>query len=220
MYGKTGNRYLCIMYMLYIKALHVIFVVTWFAALFYMPRLLIYHREAQDKSEPERGILSAQLKIMQRRLWNMIAWPGMALSWTFGLWTAINPYPYVFPYPWNQIWFILKFGFVLTLTLYHLKTHFIYRQMQNDIFRWTSMRLRMWNEVATLLLFVIIFLVIPKQNDGWVWALFALVLTGLAIYIAVLLYRRHRRAQEKAALTADTTPPNTTDTLPPTPPQN
>ncbi len=220
MYGKTGNRYLCIMYMLYIKSLHVIFVVTWFAALFYMPRLLIYHREAQDKQEPDRGILSAQLKIMQRRLWNFIAWPGMALSWIFGLWTAFNPYPFEFPYPWNQIWFILKFGFVLALTLYHLKTHFIYKQMQNDIFRWTSMRLRMWNEVATLLLFVIIFLVIPKKNDGWVWALFALVLTGLAIYIGVFLYRRHRRAEEKAAAEIANQVAEKINETPPAPPEN
>lgn len=205
------------MYILYIKALHVVFVICWFAALFYMPRLLIYHREAQDKPEPDRGILSTQLKLMQRRLWNIIGWPAMVLSWVFGLWTAFDPYPFAFPYPWNQIWFILKFCFVLGLTLYHVQTHFIFRQMQRDIFRWTSARLRMWNEVATLLLFVIIFLVVPKRDEGWVWALFALVMTGLAIYVGVFFYRRHRRTQE-LAVAAKAAQPEPSATEPPMPP--
>ncbi|MCU0432949.1 MAG: CopD family protein [Bacteroidia bacterium] len=192
--------------MSYIIALHVIFMVSWFAALFYMPRLLIYHREAQDRPEPDRGILSTQLKLMQRRLWHIIAWPGMALTWIFGLWAAFIPSR--FPYPWNEVWFILKFIFVLALTLYHLQTHFIFRQMQNNIFRWTSTRLRLWNEVATLLLFVIVFLVIPKRNDGWVWALLALVVTGLAIYAGVFFYRRHRRAAEQAEAVNEQKPPS------------
>lgn len=193
------------MYIDYIKALHVVFVVSWFAALFYMPRLLIYHREAQDKPEPDRGILSEQIKLMQRRLWNFISWPAMALTWIFGLWAAFVPER--FPYPWTEVWFILKFIFVLALTLYHLQTHFIFRQMQKNIFRWTSMRLRMWNEVATLLLFVIVFLVIPKRNDGWVWALLALVVTGIAIYTGVYFYRRHRRAAEEAEKAQQNLPP-------------
>ncbi|HET6991500.1 MAG TPA: CopD family protein, partial [Bacteroidia bacterium] len=156
----------------YIKALHIIFMVCWFAALFYMPRLLIYHVEADAKQEPERNILSEQLKIMQRRLWNAIAWPSMILTWVFGLWLIIDNQimfaDHLVPNLLTQPWFILKLVFVFLLSLYHLQTHFIFKKQQKDEFKWNSFMLRMWNEVATVFLFAIIFLVIPKPNSGWV----------------------------------------------------
>lgn len=169
----------------YIKALHVIFVVAWFAALFYMPRLLIYHVEANAKPEPDRTILSAQFKIMQKRLWNGISWPAMILTWIFGTWMLI-----LNPALFYQPWFILKLVFVGLLFLYHFQTHAIFRQQQKDEMKWSSFKLRLWNEVATILLFAIIFLVIPKQNSGLVWAglglviLTAIILGGVAIYKA------------------------------------
>jgi len=184
----------------YIKALHVIFVICWFAALFYMPRLLIYHVEAAAKQEPDRTILSEQFKIMQRRLWRGIAWPSMILTWIFGLWLIVD----------NQImmasglatsllvqpWFILKLVFVFLLSLYHLQTHFIFKQHQKDVLKWTSFKLRLWNEVATIFLFAIIFLVIPKQNSGWVWGMLGLVLFIIAIFSAVAIYKANREKKE------------------------
>jgi putative membrane protein len=184
---------------IYIKALHVIFVVCWFAALFYMPRLLIYHVEADLKPEPDRTILSDQLKIMQRRLWKAIAWPSMILTWFFGLWMVIE----------NQVmasdgvvdnlllkpWFILKLVFVFLLSLYHLKTHFIFVQQQKNELKWSSLRLRLWNEVATIFLFAIIFLVIPKPTSGWVWGILGLILFILAILAAVAIYKANREKE-------------------------
>jgi putative membrane protein len=184
---------------IYIKALHVIFVVCWFAALFYMPRLLIYHVEADLKPEPDRTILSDQLKIMQRRLWKAIAWPSMILTWFFGLWMVIE----------NQVmasdgvvdnlllkpWFILKLVFVFLLSLYHLKTHFIFVQQQKDELKWSSLRLRLWNEIATIFLFAIIFLVIPKPTSGWVWGILGLILFILAILAAVAIYKANREKE-------------------------
>ena len=66
----------------YIKSLHLIFVITWFAGLFYEPRLFIYHIEASKKNPPEKDILEKQLKIMSRRLWYFIAWPSAILAST------------------------------------------------------------------------------------------------------------------------------------------
>jgi len=63
----------------YIKALHLIFVVTWFAGLFYIPRLFIYHLEALEKPSPEREILAKQFRLMTRRLWYIITWPSAIL---------------------------------------------------------------------------------------------------------------------------------------------
>jgi putative membrane protein len=193
---------------IYIKALHVIFVVCWFAALFYMPRLLIYHVEAAAKPEPDRTILSDQLKLMQRRLWNAISWPSMALTWVFGLWMLVQ----------NQVlasdgvqdnlllkpWFILKLVFVFMLSLYHLKTHFIFQKHQRDQLEWSSFRLRLWNEVATVFLFAIIFLVIPKPTSGWVWGILGLILFIVAIFGAAALYKANR--EKKAAQPVDEEP--------------
>jgi len=181
---------------IYIKALHVIFVVCWFAALFYMPRLLIYHVEADSKPEPDRTILSDQLKIMQRRLWKAIAWPSMILTWFFGLWMVIQNQMLAADGVVDNLllkpWFILKLVFVFLLSLYHLKTHFIFAQQQRNELKWSSLRLRLWNEVATIFLFAIIFLVIPKPTSGWVWGILGLILFILAILGAVAIYKANR----------------------------
>ena len=172
---------------LYIKALHIIFTVTWFAALFYMPRLLIYHVEASLKQEPDKSILSEQFKIMQRRLWNAIAWPSMAMTWGFGLWMLLLNLQLL-----SQPWFILKLVFVFLLSLYHLQTNNIFQQHQKNELKWSSFKLRLWNEVATVFLFAIIFLVVPKQNAGWVWAMLGLVLFIITIFSAVAIYKATR----------------------------
>ena len=171
----------------YIKALHVIFMVTWFAALFYMPRLLIYHVEASLKQEPDKSILSEQFKIMQRRLWNAIAWPSMAMTWGFGLWMLLLKLQLLL-----MSWFILKLVFVFLLSLYHLQTNNIFQQHQKNELKWSSFKLRLWNEVATVFLFAIIFLVVPHQSTGWVWAMLGLVLFIITIFSAVAIYKANR----------------------------
>lgn len=185
----------------YIKALHIIFVITWFAALFYMPRLLIYHVEADAKPEPDRAILSEQLKLMQRRLWNAIAWPSMILTWVFGLWMLILNQMLVLDHLQDNLllkpWFILKLVFVFLLSLYHLKTHYIFKAQQKDELKWSSFRLRLWNEVATVFLFAIIFLVIPKPDSGWVWGILGLILFIIAIFGAVAIYKANREKKEE-----------------------
>ena len=70
----------------YLKSLHLIFVITWFAGLFYIPRLFIYHIEAQDKPNPAKDILSDQLKLMTKRLWYIITWPSAVLATLFAIW--------------------------------------------------------------------------------------------------------------------------------------
>lgn len=183
--------------MVYVKALHVIFMVAWFAALFYMPRLLIYHVEAQTKEENERNVLSAQFKIMQRRLWYGISWPGMILTVIFGTWLLFDNFTYFM----TQAWFILKLCFVFGLILYQLQTQMLFQKQQKNIFPWKSFHLRLWNEVATVLLFVIIFLVIPKKNSGWVWGGIALVFLAIALYAATVIYKKSREKKD------DNTPP-------------
>ena len=97
-----------------VKALHIIFVVSWFAGLFYVVRLFIYHVEAQDKDKVEKEILSNQFEIMERRLWWIITTPAMLLTIIFGIWMILLIPDYI-----NATWMHIKLCFVLLLLIYH-----------------------------------------------------------------------------------------------------
>src|SRR5678809_893460 len=134
----------------YLKALHIIFVVTWFAGMFYMPRLFIYSTEAADKTEVECNILRSQFKIMMNRLWYGITWPSAILTLIFGPLVMFNG-------NWNKTilepegrWLLIKLIFVVLLYVYHFTLHKIFKQEMNGVYKYTSQQLRMWNEVSTL----------------------------------------------------------------------
>lgn len=168
---------------LYLKALHLIFVITWFAGLFYIPRLFIYQVEAAEKPPIERQAIENQLKRMARRLWRIIAWPSCIAAIFFALWLLI-----LAPGLLQQRWMQVKLIFVALLLLYHLKTHQIYTRLQQNRGSYTSQFLRTWNEIATVLLFAIVFLAVLKNALSWVWgvagivALMALLMAGIKLY--------------------------------------
>ena len=171
----------------YIKSLHLIFVITWFAGLFYMPRLFIYHIEAQEKDAKSREILGAQLKLMSKRLWYIITWPSAVLATVFAIWLLL-----LMPSWLEQPWMHVKLGFVVLLIAYHLKTHMIYLKLQRDEFPYSSRFMRIWNEGATLLLFAIVFLAILKSTVNWIYGLLGLVgLAGL-LMLGIRGYKRYR----------------------------
>lgn len=171
----------------YILALHIIFIVTWFAGLFYMVRLFIYNREAQDMEEPRRSILSGQYGIMIRRLWLGITWPSAILTLILGPWMFLM---YVRGRP--PAWLTIKLIFVAGLYLYHFSLHRIYRQQRKGIFRNTSTQLRIWNEVATLFLFAIVFLAVLKNSLDMVKGVAALILLAVILMLAIRIYKRVR----------------------------
>jgi len=175
----------------YFKALHIIFIVTWFAGLFYIIRLFIYHTEAEQKPEPEKSILQTQYKIMEKRLWYGITWPSMILTLIFGgclLW--------VVPGLLSQAYFILKLCFVGGLILYHFQSHVFFKQLQNDEVRSTSTKLRIWNEVATLFLVAIVFLIVLKSNTGFVWGMLGLIIFAATLMFAIKIYKKSREKKE------------------------
>src|SRR5687768_7508744 len=140
----------------YVKALHIIFVVTWFSGLFYIVRLFVYNREAFDKPEPEKAILLRQFGIMIKRLWFGITWPSAVLTLIFGLWMW-----YLLGY--LPVWLMIKLCFVAGLFAYHLSLHAIYKQQAAGDFRYSSRQLRIWNELATVFLMAIVMLAVVKQ---------------------------------------------------------
>jgi putative membrane protein len=166
----------------YIKALHIIFIVTWFSGLFYMVRLFVYHAEAAEKPEPERTILQKQFQLMLRRLWMGITWPSAILTLIFGPWMMIllGTIP---------TWLAIKLGFVVGLYLYHFSLHAIYRQQMRGVFRYSSQQLRIWNEVATIFLVAIVMLVVVKQNMSWVWGLLGLFGFVILLMSAIRIYK-------------------------------
>ena len=182
-----------IAYYPYIKALHLIFVVTWFAGLFYIPRLFIYHIEASQKVSPEKEILTKQLKLMTKRLWFIITWPSAVLCTLFAIWLLI-----LMPGWLQQPWMHVKLAFVLLLFFYHGRNHLIYKQLQRDEVKYTSRYMRIWNEVATLVLFAVVFLVILKSAINWVFGVVGILVLGILLMLGIKLYKRIRQKNPEA----------------------
>ncbi|MGC6433406.1 MAG: CopD family protein [Crocinitomicaceae bacterium] len=171
-----------------IKALHIIFVVSWFAGLFYIVRLFIYHTEAQEKSDQERTILSDQFQIMEHKLWWIITTPAMILSVLFGVWMILLNSEYYL----SAGWFHIKLAFVIILLFYHFKCQLIIKQLKNGIFKWNSNQLRLWNELATLVLVAVIFLVELQNNLDWIKATLGFFGVALGLMIGIKIYKRFR----------------------------
>lgn len=172
----------------YFKAIHIIFIVTWFAGLFYIPRLFVYIIETHDKPEPERSIILKQLLMMTRRLWFGITWPSAVLTLLLGI-SMLLKQPFWLKLPFMQIKLVL----VLGLYAYHISLHVLFKQLQEGIVRYSSQQMRVWNEVATLFLISIVFLIVVKTALSIAWGLVGLALVTLAILIGIRAYRKLRK---------------------------
>lgn len=180
---------------LYLKAIHIIFVVTWFAGLFYFPRLLIYNTEAGEKTAEARLVLREQLGIMMKRLWYGITWPSAILTLIMGLFV-------IFKGPWAQLlfdeagqWLLVKLIFVVFLYLYHISLHVLYVQQRNGLFKYSSQQLRAWNEVATIFLVAIVLLATVKTSISWVYGVVSILALILVLMIAIRLYKKLREGK-------------------------
>ena len=168
--------------MLYVKALHIIFIVTWFSGMFYIVRLFVYNTESNEKTEPERSILLNQLQLMTKRLWLGITVPSAVLTGIFGgyLWYLYGVTP---------DWLVLKLVFVAGLYAYFFTLNHIYKQQMQNVFKYTSQQLRIWNEVATIFLIAIVMLVVVKEKMSVVWGLLGLLLFIIVLMSAIKMYK-------------------------------
>jgi len=177
----------------YIKALHLIFIITWFAGLFYIPRLFVYQIEAFHKPSPEKEILGKQLKLMAKRLWTIITWPSAILATIFAIWLLILR-PFYLEEPWMHV----KLAFVFLLFIYHLKSHQFYKQLQNDIVKKSANFMRIWNEGATFILFSVVFLVILKNAFNWIFGVVGIIVLGILLMLGFKLYKNVRNKNPEA----------------------
>ena len=182
--------------MLYLtlKSLHIIGFVSWFAALFYLPRLFIYHTEAIEKKQDQPDassvdILTNQFKIMEHRLYNIIMTPAMLITLICGSsMIRLNGID------WLQynMWMIYKLGFILLLIGYHAWCKKIMNQLNNDTSPMSSTQLRYFNEIATLLLLIIVLLAVFKNGLSMVYALTAIVILVFLLMIGIKMYKKWR----------------------------
>ena len=181
---------------LWFKTFHIIGVVVWFAGLFYLVRLFIYHVEAAEQEQPIRAAFEQQYGLMERRLANIITTPGMAVavSCAVGL-LVVNP-------SWlQQSWMHAKLLFVAFLLGYHWLCYRLMGQLQRGDCNWSGRQLRALNELPTLLLVIVVLLVVFKQQFPTGAATWLTV--GLVVFMAasIQFYARWRRlrAEREAA---------------------
>jgi putative membrane protein len=182
---------------MYWKALHIIFIITWFAGMFYMPRLFIYNTEAENRSEEVKKVLHEQFAVMMRRLWYGITIPSAILT------LIIGPV-LMFMEGWNRIlfeeparWLLIKLIFVILLYLYFYSLHRIFLQQLRGEFRYTSQQLRIWNEMATVLLVAITMLAVVKQGVSFIWGLAGLALLMIILVAAIKGYQAVRSKKRR-----------------------
>lgn len=172
---------------LYLKSLHIIFVITWFAGLFYIIRLFIYFKEAEIKEEPARSILEKQYTLMSKRLWYIITWPSAVLASIFAFWML-----FINPAFLSQGWMIIKLGFVFALYLYHYTCQLLLNQMIKGEIKISSFKLRIWNEVSTIILFAAVFLVVLKNSINWIYGVLGIFLVAILLMLGIKLYKNIR----------------------------
>lgn len=174
------------------KAFHLIGIVVWFAGLFYLVRLFIYHVEANEQPEPARTILKNQYQIMELRLYNIITTPGMlvTVAMAIGLLTTE-------PDVLKQSWLHIKLLFVVALIGYHYYCSRLIKQLAQDECGWSGQQLRALNEAPTVLLVAIVLLAVFKNNlptDITAWVIFGMI---IAMAATIQLYARKRRLDQE-----------------------
>ncbi|NJO39346.1 MAG: protoporphyrinogen oxidase HemJ [Cyanobacteria bacterium CRU_2_1] len=183
---------------LWFKAFHIVGVVVWFAGLFYLVRLFVYHAEANEQPEPARTILQQQYQIMEKRLYRLITTPGMILTVTMAIAMLITAPDYL-----KQTWMHIKLSFVALLLIYdHLCLRWM-KKLAAGEFKFTSQQFRWLNEVPTVLLVLIVLLAVFKNSlptSATAWGIFAMI---VAMAVTIQLYARKRRLDnEKQAVDA------------------
>jgi protoporphyrinogen IX oxidase len=178
------------------KAFHIIGFVVWFAGLFYLVRLFIYHVEANQEPEPARTILKNQYQIMEKRLYSIITTPGMLVTIAMAI-GLLSTEPDVL----KEGWLHIKLLFVVILIGYHHYCARLMKQLAADECRWSGQQLRALNEAPTVMLVVIVLLAVFKNNlptDITAWGIFALI---IFMAVTIQLYAKKRKRDKEKLMT-------------------
>jgi putative membrane protein len=177
----------------FFKAVHIIGFVSWFAALFYLPRLFIYHVEAMEMEEPKRSILIEQFTIMEGRLYRIIMTPAMIITFVGGFamiflrgweWFSFNP------------WLHWKIGLVLLLVGYHHYSKSIMGGLAAGEKVMTSTQFRLYNEITTLFLAAIVLLAVYKNSLMFLYTFGGLIAFAVFLGMGVKWYKKIRERSD------------------------
>lgn len=172
---------------LYAKAIHIIFVICWMAGLFYMPRLFIYHTEAKDQPKEAYHVLHKQFSIMENRLWWVITTPAMYITVISALVML-----YINPGLLQMGWMQVKLLFVAGMIVYHFVSQRMMFNLRDEKSTLSSSKLRMWNEVSTVLLFSIVFTVVLKSALNWIYGVVGLISLAILLMVLIKAYKKYR----------------------------
>ncbi|MCI5081410.1 MAG: protoporphyrinogen oxidase HemJ [Saprospiraceae bacterium] len=182
-------------YYLLFKSLHVFGFVAWFAGLFYLVRMFVYHVEANEKPQPEQDILKKQFALMENRVYKIICNPAMMITWTFGLlmlitngleWLRVNP------------WMHIKLTLLVLLVVYQLWCKRIIKKLEAGELPFNSYQFRLANEVPTILLLSIALLAVYRNTLDFLWAFLGIIGFGVLLVVFTKVYKRFRERNPEA----------------------
>lgn len=183
------------------KAFHIVGITAWFAGLFYLPRLFVYHAEASEQPEPAQGILKAQYRIMEKRLYSIIMTPALVLTVAMGA-SLIATEPAIVHDRWIQI----KLLCVAVLVAYHFYCGRIMKSLAANTCAMTGQQFRWFNEFPTVFFVIVVLLAVFKNNfptSAASWGIFAMIVAMAAI---IQLYARKRRLDRERQAEAEIAP--------------
>jgi protoporphyrinogen IX oxidase len=173
------------------KSFHIIGIVVWFAGLFYLVRLYVYHAEANEKPEPDRTILKNQYKIMEKRLYDLITTPGMVVAVVMAI-ALLKTQPELL----QDRWLHWKLLLVVGLLAYHFYCGWLLKQLADDKIVFTGQQFRGLNEVPTVFLVGIVLLAVFKNSlplNATVWGIAAMI---VVMIVTIQLYAKKRKEKE------------------------
>jgi len=180
--------------LLFFKALHFIGFVAWFAGLFYLVRMFVYHVESSERPPEEAQVLVPQYNLMQWRVYRIICNPAMMITWAAGLSMIL-----LYGWDWFRVsyWLHIKLVLLIGLTVYHVWCKQIILQLEAGKMVFSSYQFRLWNEVPTLFLVVIVLLAVYKNTLNGLWAILGMLGFGVALFVGTKWYKKAREKNPK-----------------------
>ncbi|WP_341224818.1 protoporphyrinogen oxidase HemJ [uncultured Arcticibacterium sp.] len=185
LFSKRKHR--TVQFYQFFKAFHIIGFVSWFAGMFYLVRIFVYHSEADDKPEHLREDWKAQFTQMSWRVYKIICNPAMMITWTFGLAMLITN-----PAILNQNWIKVKLVLLVLLTGYHLYCKSIIKKQEQGLTTYSSFQFRLLNELPTLFLVSIVLLAVVKDVLNFVYLFAGVMAFGFILFLIAKAYKKSR----------------------------
>jgi len=182
------------MLLLLLKALHIIGFTAWFAGLFYLVRMFVYHTEAYDKQQPEQDILRKQLHLMETKVYKIICTPAMILTYICGTMMIID-----YGMDWFKVngWLHVKLTLIILLTGYHHYCKVLIKRLAVAKTGFSSFQFRLFNELPSLFLIAIVLLAVFKNKLNFLYAIIGILIAGLLMFLIARIYKNKRDSNPK-----------------------